>query len=162
MYGAIVVIVLIFLIVYGIGKCTRKEKVLKVAGFFLKDVAFTLLFFSVNNMGFSFGLQCRYLLIGQVWEMALYISWILAIMSLVLLIVYLVFYIKSSADEFGDFHDKFKEDKWSQCHYPILLICRYLLSFACGFFNEYPQFSYAMVGFEVLSLLYLFIRMPYR
>jgi hypothetical protein len=162
MYGAIVVIVLLFLIIYAVGKCTKKDKVMKVAVFFLKDVAFTLLFFCVNNMGFSLGLQCRYLLIGQTWDAPLYVSWIFALLSLVLFIVYLVFYIKSSIDDFGDFHSKFREDKLSQCHYPVLLVGRYMLSFASGFFNEHPQLCYGIVAFEVLSLIYLFIRLPYK
>jgi hypothetical protein len=104
MYGAIVLVILLFLIVYGIGNCINSEKVLRVAVYFLKDVAFALVFISVNNMGFSFGLQCRYLLIGQVWDTPMYVSWAFAIFSIILFIIYLIIYGKSTNQEYEGYH----------------------------------------------------------
>jgi hypothetical protein len=103
MYGAIVFVVLLFLMIYCIGKCTKNEKVLRVAVYFLKDVAFALVFISVNNMGFSFGLQCRYLMIDQVWDTPMYVSWAFAIFSIVLFVTYLIIYALST-EEFGGYH----------------------------------------------------------
>lgn len=136
MYMAIVFLIVVFGIVYLVGKYKQYPKTLKVGVFGLKNVVFTFLFFSVNNMGFSLGLQFRYLTVGQVWDAFMAVSWVLAILTLVLMVVYLYFYIKS-LDGFEEYHDKFKDDKVSQCHYPILLVARYLLNFFCGFFNEH-------------------------
>ncbi len=146
MYGAIVILILVFLIVYWVGKSANKEKVVKVASFFLKDIVFMLLFFCVNNMGFCLGLQFKYLLIGQEWTAPLYISWMLALLSMVILLVYLIYYMKNTLD-FGDFSDKFKPDRLSQCHYPIVLIGRYLLNLVCGYFNDYPQLLYGILAY---------------
>jgi hypothetical protein len=37
-----------------------------------------------------------------------------------------------------------------------------MLSFFSGYFNEYAQICYGIAGFEVVVLLYLAIRRPYR
>jgi hypothetical protein len=54
-----------------------------------------VLFFCVNNMGFSFGIQCRYLMFNQVWNAPMILSWVVAIMSLVMLVGYLIYYVRS-------------------------------------------------------------------
>jgi hypothetical protein len=41
-------------------------------------------------------------------------------------------------------------------------VARYILNFFSGYFNEYPQLTYAIIGYEVLLLIYLFIRLPYK
>lgn len=41
-------------------------------------------------------------------------------------------------------------------------MARYILNFFSGYFNEYPQLTYAIIGYEVLLLIYLFIRLPYK
>ena len=160
MYVAILGILLVFGLVWLLGKCAKSERTMKIASFFLKDILFTVLFFCVNNMAFCMGLQCRYLLLDQHWDTPLILSWIVALSSLVTLIGYLTFYCRSYV-EFGDFHEKFKEDKLSQLHYPVLLVCRYLLSFVAGYFNEHPQLCYAIVAFELVVLSYIVIKQPY-
>jgi cysteine-rich repeat protein len=161
MYMAMVFLVLAFGIVYLVGKYKDFKRTLKVGVFGLKNVVFTFLFFSVNNMGFSLGLQFKYLSAGQVWDAFMVVSWLLAILTLVLLAVYLYFYIKSF-EGFEDYHDKFKEDRWSQIHYPILLVARYLLNLFCGVFNEHGEICYAVVAFEVGCLVYIIIKRPYK
>ncbi len=81
---------------YWAAKASGKDTLKKVASFFLKDIVFMLLFFSVNNMGFSMGLQFKYLMFGQNWTTPLYVSWALALFSLLILIIYLTYYIKNS------------------------------------------------------------------
>jgi hypothetical protein len=94
MYMALVGIILLFLVLYVIGRCSKSEKIMGIGAFFLKDIGFAFLFFNVSNMGFSFGLQCRYLMLAQEWEAPLYLSWVFAVLSLVLLIIYLAYYVK--------------------------------------------------------------------
>lgn len=107
MFLAIVVILAVFGMVWLLGRCNHHKGIMKVASFFLRDILFTVLFFCVNSMAFSMGVQCRYLLVGQQWDTPLIISWIVALLSFVLLIGYLAFYCRSYTD-FDDFHKKFK------------------------------------------------------
>jgi hypothetical protein len=118
------------------------------------------LFFNVPNMGFSFGLQCRYLMFGQNWTTPLYVGWVFTGLSLVMLLGYLVWYMARPA-AFKDFTERFKEDRFSQWHYPIMLVCRYVMSVCLAVFNEYPHISYACAGFELLLVVYLIVRRPY-
>lgn len=161
MYVAIVGVIIVFLIVYGVGRCIKNEKVQKVGVFFLKDITFSLLFFNISNMGFSFGLQCRYLTIGQVWTTSLYVSWVFALLSLVIMVVYLIYYMKSTI-EFGGFCDKFKSTPLAQWHYSLFLIARYLVNLTAGIFNEYPEVCYGLIAFEVVTLVFICFRRPYR
>jgi hypothetical protein len=68
---------------------------MKIASFFLKDILFMVLFFCVNTMGFSLGIQFRYLMFDQVWNAPMILSWILAILSLIMLVGYLIYYVRS-------------------------------------------------------------------
>jgi hypothetical protein len=54
-----------------------------------------VLFFCVNTMGFSLGIQFRYLMFDQVWNAPMILSWILAILSLIMLVGYLIYYVRS-------------------------------------------------------------------
>jgi hypothetical protein len=45
---------------------------------------------------------------------------------------------------------------------PIMILVRYVIGFVAGYFNEYPQISYGIVGMEGLFLVYIIIQRPYK
>lgn len=161
MYMVIILLIVVFGIAYLVGRCKNSEKILKVSTFFLKNIVFSFLFFSVNNMGFSLGAMFRYRLWNQTWTASLYVSWILAALTVVLLVGYLYYYVRYTV-EFTDFSDKFLDDMLSQCHYAILLIARYLLNLFCGYFNDHSELCYAVVVFEVVCFIYIVVKRPYK
>lgn len=112
-------------------------------------------------MGFSLGVQFRYLVYDQDWTAQMTMSWVLAVVTLVILIFYLYYYIRYTV-EFTEFRDKFRDDWLSRCHYAVYLIARYLVNIFCGYFNDHSELCFAIVAFELFCFIYLVIKRPYK
>lgn len=98
MFILIMAVMLFGFCVYLFYRWSYSPTAKKIYNFVLKEIAFSLLFFSVNLMGMSFGVQCRYLLVGQNWTASLVVSWLFAILSLVIFLTYVIYYIVCSSE----------------------------------------------------------------
>lgn len=161
MYILIISLLFVFGLVYLVGYLKEHDKAKNIGTYVTKNIVFMLLFFSVNNMGFSLGVHIKYLSSGQIWTASMYVSWVLALFTTLLLVGYLYYYIRNTV-EFSDYTDKFLDDTLSRSHYVLFLSFRYVLNFVCGYFNDYSELCYALVTFEIIAFIYLVFRRPYK
>lgn len=115
----------------------------------------TFLLFNMLNLGFSAGLQIKYIDVVDAWSI------LAMLLSFTLIIALIIAQFVTDRQEFGEYLDKFKQQRLQSNYISISLVFRFILGLLISLLNEWPQNGLVLVLLGGSYLGYIFHSEPF-